>query len=50
MPVAGTVLMLLLSGRTPGLPAAPATRRRLTGGWAFLLSSAASSLLSGGGP
>ncbi|CAA9246006.1 MAG: hypothetical protein AVDCRST_MAG57-1724 [uncultured Blastococcus sp.] len=47
VPVVGTVTMLLLSGRTPGLPAPSAGSRRLTGGWAFLLSSAATSLLSG---
>ena len=49
VPVVGVVLVLLLSGRTPGLPAPAAAGRRLTGGWAFLLSSAAPSLLSGGG-
>ena len=48
VPVVGTVLMLLLSGRTPGLPAPAAARRRCTGGWAFLLSSAVIGLLSGG--
>ena len=47
VPVVGTALMLLLSGRTPGLPVPDAGRRRLTGGWAFLLSSAATTLLSG---
>ena len=47
VPVVGTALMLLLSGRTPGLPLPDAGQRRLTGGWAFLLSSAATTLLSG---
>ena len=46
VPVVGTVLMLLLSGRTPGLPAPSTARPRLTGGWAFLLGSAATTLLS----
>jgi len=32
------ILFLLLSGPTPGLPAARNPGRRLTGGWAFLLS------------
>ena len=49
VPVVGSVLMLLLSGRTPGLPGPAAAGRRLTGGWAFLLSSAAGNVLSGGG-
>ena len=47
VPIVGPVLALLLSGRTPGLPAPGAGGRRLTGGWAFLLSAAAGSLLSG---
>ena len=47
VPVVGTALFLLLSGRKPGLRAPRATRRRLTGGWAFLLSSAAGALMSG---
>lgn len=46
VPVVGTALLLVLSGRTPGVPA-PRARRRLTGGWAFLLSGAATALLSG---
>lgn len=50
VPVVGVVLMLLLSGRTPGLPAPTAAGRRLTGGWAFLLSSTVTTLLSNGGP
>lgn len=47
VPVAGTALMLLLSGRTPGFPAPATAGRRLTGGWAFLLSSAAGAFLPG---
>jgi hypothetical protein len=49
VPGAGPPLMLLLSGRTPGVPAAGGEGRRLTGGWAFLLSSVATAVLSGGG-
>lgn len=47
VPVVGTVLMLVLSGRTPGVPAPAAAGRRLTGGWALLLSRAGAVLLSG---
>jgi len=49
VPGAGPLLMLLLSGRTPGVPAAGEAGRRLTGGWAFLLSGVATAVLSGGG-
>ena len=44
VPVVGSVLLLLLSGRTPGLP--PPAGRRLTGGWAFLLACVAGTVLS----
>lgn len=47
VPVVGSVLLLLLAGRTPGLPAPTARARRLTGGWAFLLCSAARPLVEG---
>ena len=47
VPLVGTALLLLLSGRTPGLPPPRAPERRLTGGWAFLFSSAATTFLSG---
>lgn len=43
VPVAGSVLMLLLSGPTPGLPA-PRSARRLTGGWALLGTAVISAL------
>jgi hypothetical protein len=36
---AGALAFLLLSGPFPGLPAPRPGRRRLTGGWAFLLSA-----------
>lgn len=49
VPVVGTILMLLLSGRTPGLPAPRATSRRLTGGWAFVISAVVAGVLSGPG-
>ena len=40
----GVLAFLLLSGPVPGVPAPRPGARRLTGGWAFLLS-----LLLGGG-
>jgi hypothetical protein len=46
VPVVGTVLMLLLSGPAPGLPAPKARARRLTGGWAFILSTVVVGMLS----
>jgi hypothetical protein len=49
VPVVGTMAMLLLSGPTPGLPAPRATARRLTGGWAFVLSAVVAGVLSGPG-
>ena len=49
VPVVGTALMLLLSGRTPGLPAPATAGQRMTGGWAFFLSSASTAFLSGAG-
>jgi hypothetical protein len=38
MPPLGTIVFLLASGPTPGVPHPRSPRRRLTGGWAFLLS------------
>ena len=37
-PPIGAVVFLLASGPVPGLPAPPDRHRRLTGGWAFLVS------------
>jgi len=41
----GLLGFLLLSGPTPGLPAPRANRRRLHGGWAFLVSAVLRSLV-----
>lgn len=49
VPVLGALAMLLLSGRTPGIPAPRATSRRLTGGWAFVISTVVAGMLSGPG-
>jgi hypothetical protein len=49
VPGVGTTAMLLLSGPTPGVPAPRTAARRLTGGWAFLLSTLVGSVLSGRG-
>lgn len=38
LPPVGSIVFLLLSGPLPGVPAPRDPRRRLTGGWAFLLS------------
>lgn len=38
LPPVGGIVFLLLSGPTPGIPAPRNHHRRLTGGWAFLLS------------
>lgn len=38
MPPVGAIAFLLASGPTPGLPGPGDPHRRLTGGWAFLLS------------
>ena len=38
LPPVGSIAFLLLSGPTPGLPAPKNPRRRLSGGWALLLS------------
>jgi len=38
MPPVGIVVYLVLSGPTPGIPGPRNPERRLTGGWAFLLS------------
>lgn len=40
----GAVAFLVLSGPTPGVPAPDNPARRLTGGWAFLLSPLAGGL------
>jgi hypothetical protein len=45
-PPIGTIVFLLLSGPTPGLPRPARPGRRLTGGWAFLLAVAVSGVLS----
>jgi hypothetical protein len=37
-PPVGSVVFVLLSGPTPGIPGPRDPHRRLTGGWAFLLS------------
>lgn len=47
VPVVGSTAMLLLSGPTPGVPAPRAATRRLTGGWAFVLSTVVGGVLSG---
>jgi len=44
--VVGVPLFLLLSGPPPGVPAPTTVGRRLTGGWAFLLTGALVSLAS----
>jgi hypothetical protein len=41
----GSLVFVLLSGPTPGIPGPRDPRRRLTGGWAFLLSVPVASLL-----
>jgi hypothetical protein len=41
----GVPAFLILSGRTPPLPAPRIGARRLTGGWAFLLAAVISSAL-----
>ena len=46
MPPVGIVVHLVLSGPTPGVPGPRDPHRRLTGGWAFLLSLALSSVLA----
>lgn len=38
LPPVGNIVFLLVSGRLPGLPGPRNPSRRLTGGWAFLLS------------
>lgn len=45
-PPVGSVVFVLLSGPTPGIPGPREPRRRLTGGWAFLLSLPLASLLA----
>ena len=46
MPPVGAIAFLLASGPTPGLPGPRDPHRRLTGGWAFLLSLALLSVLA----
>jgi hypothetical protein len=45
-PPVGSIVLLLLSGPTPGLPRPRWTNRRLTGGWAFLLALALQGIFS----
>lgn len=46
VPPLGSIVFLVLSGPTPGIPRPRTPRRRLTGGWAFLLSFPLMALLA----